>query len=154
MDFSHHPIPLPKIKPSSKIRKVSNKDKYECSDGTKVSQQYIKRKLSESYAKGLKMARCEAYPHKQAEGHSHIVKQSHLKDIKRTELIWNPEMYCYESHQANSEWDNASLEIEDHANIVKKMTILFEFDKVGFWKRFDRLSNFKVIEAIKKNCKL
>lgn len=141
------PVATPKKKPTS-IRKVSNKDVYACSDGSKVSQAYINAQLTKVYAKGLKIASCEACGG-EAEGHSHIVKQNTLKKNHTTELIWTFEMFVYECHSCNRTWDSALPEIEDQKNVVHKMCILYLHDKPGFWKRFDKFSNFRVMQAIK-----
>jgi hypothetical protein len=143
-----YPKPEKKVKQPKPIKKVSTKDEYTCSDGRKVSQAYINSMLSKSYAKGLENSICEACGSCKAEGHSHIVKQKTLKDLHLTDLIWSPQMYTYECHGCNSAWDSAIPEIEDHKNIVKKMVILWVYDKQAFYKRFDKFSNFKVMDSI------
>ena len=144
-----YPKPEKKVKEKKPISKVSNKANNKCSDGSKVSQAYIDAQLTKVYSQGLKSSVCEGCEATHAEGHSHIVKQKTLKQLGLTELIWSPEMFTYECHGCNSAWDSALPEIEDQKNIVKKMVILYQYDKAAFWKRFDKFSNFEVMRDIK-----
>ncbi len=146
-----YPKPVSKAKTKAKpIKRVSSKAVHVCSDGSRVSQSQINANLSYSYTLGPLNSRCQSYPHIQADNHSHIVSQKRLKELGLTELIWSHEMFTYDSMKSHNEWEGCSHSIEDHANLIYKMSVMFLFDKPGYWRRFERLSNYKVMTELRK----
>lgn len=75
-----------------------------CSDGNKVSESTIKRKLSNTYRQMY-----EGEPHPRcrgcgcaAQGSAHIVPKSICKSLGKTEYIWNPANIIPACHRCNS----------------------------------------------------
>lgn len=144
---SPRPDPKPERKEKAKkgIAKVSNKAKFTCSDGTKVSQAYINRKLSEIECVGM----CEAYAIFPAMDKDHTIPQKRCKDLHKTELIWDTANIAFSSRTAHVEWESyRSGRFEDHANVVQRMLYVKKHDPETFIKRKIWMSNYKVLKAI------
>lgn len=143
--FTSYPKPVPKEKVKKGIAKVSNKAKFTCSDGTKVSQAYINRKLSEIGCMGM----CEAYPIFPAMDKDHTIPQATCKNLHKTELIWDTANIAFSSRAAHMEWQSyAKGRFEDHANVVERMLYVKKHDPETFIKRKMCISNYKVLKAI------
>ena len=145
--FRPDPKPVPKEKAKKGIPKVSNKAKFTCSDGTKVSQAYINRKLSEIECVGM----CEAYPSERAIDRDHTLAQRRCKELSKSELIWDTGNIAMSSRLAHCEWEAyKSGAFEDHANVVERMLYVKKHDPETFIKRKMCISNYKVLKAIEK----
>lgn len=143
--FRPNPKPVPKEKVKKGIAKVSNKAKFTCSDGTKVSQAYINRKLSEIECVG----QCEAYPSERAVDRDHTLAQRRCKELSKSELIWDTGNIAMSSRLAHCEWEAyKSGTFEDHANVVERMLYVKKHDPETFIKRKMCISNYKVLKAI------
>ncbi len=99
------------LKKRYSINKVSSNNKYECSDGTFVTQVEIKKKLSETYFKidQERQPVCQGCGQFRALSHSHIISQARCKQLHKTELIWHPEniqFHCFnDSCTCHEKWE-------------------------------------------------
>jgi hypothetical protein len=137
-----NPQPKPEKKPKNKatIKKVSNVKKYRCSDGTIVSQVYINQMLS---------ANVPVHPNWLID-RDHTISQKRCKELNKTELIWSLDNVVYSLRDIHKEWEcYASGAFEEHTNVVERMLFVKEHDPEMFEKRFQRLSNYKVMKAIR-----
>lgn len=120
---------------SKKSRKGLNR--YDCSNGQKVSQATIDRKRSESHRKFLELLGanpiCEACQNERANDFDHTIAQARCKVIHKTELIWtmaNQPMSCRNCHH---QWENfKSGEYLNHKNYSERMDYLEQHDPEGF----------------------
>ena len=151
--FNPQPHPEKKAKSKSTIAKVSNKSKYLCSDGKMVSQQFINSRLASMRREVTILKtpmRCQAYPTEQANDFDHTISQKRCKQLGKTELIWATENIAISSRFAHTCWENyASGEFEDHKNVIERMLFVKKHDPETFEKRFQRLSNYKVMIAVR-----
>lgn len=77
--------------------------KYYCSDGSRVSEATIKKKLSEAYRKKYWNGHpvCESCGLKQAQGSAHLLPKARLKSLHLTEKIWDEEFFVPACHECN-----------------------------------------------------
>ena len=152
--FNPQPKPVKKPKSNNSLKKVSSKKNNKCSDGSMVSQQFINSKLSKlrkSISKKIESKRCEAYPQLEANDLDHTISQKRCKHLGKSELIWDVKNMSISSREAHIEWENfASGEFEDHNNVIKRMLFVKKHDPEMFEKRYQRLSNYKIMIALKK----
>ena len=108
---------------------------YETSTGERVSQQTIERRRSAAYKEyyGADRSRstCEetGLP---SEGSSHIISQKRCKQLRKTELIWNPENFFPALNSVNSRWENNDSTLK---NYWKYMEVVKKYDPEGYNKR-------------------
>lgn len=85
-------------------------NRYKCSNGDLVPETYIKRKLSEAYKTkyaGRDYHSCFECG-QPAQGSAHIIPKARLKQIGKTELIWDWEVFVEACHTCNSKIENIS----------------------------------------------
>lgn len=106
---------------------------YKCSNGERVTQATIDRRLSEAYRKRYEdgHAVCEETG-KCAEGSSHIISQKRCKQLHLTDLIWNPENFFPATNEINRQWENNNTELK---NYEKYMKVVEKYDPEGYRKR-------------------
>lgn len=114
--------------------------KYNCSNGERVSEATIKKRLSESYRRryeGIPHPRCEetGLP---AQGSSHIISKKRCKELGNTELIWNEENYFPATHDVNLRWEANDTKLR---NYERYMDIVKKYDKEGYERRINRTNN-------------
>lgn len=118
--------------------------KYYCSNGDRVSQATINRRLSQCYRK---MGNPGFPSHRD---HDHTISQARCKQLHKTELIWDQYNIEFSERQTHTEWESyRSGSFEEHSNVIKRMLFVKKHDREGFMKRFLCLSNYKVMEAVK-----
>jgi hypothetical protein len=86
-------------------------NKYFCSDGERVSEATIRKRLSEAYREkyaGEPMQSCFECGASQAQGSMHIIPKARLKSLHKTELIWDWEMFVPGCHICNTLLENVS----------------------------------------------
>lgn len=139
--------PGPNLKPETKKKR---KITYKCSDGTRVTQDQIDRRRTKLYANMPTMKRCAAYPHLMANDHDHTISQARCKTLGKTELIWDPDNVEFSSRIAHKEWESyRGKDFEDHQNVVRRMLFVRKHDPEGFEKRYQQLSNYRIMKALK-----
>jgi hypothetical protein len=151
--FNPQPKEEKKEKSRTAIKKVSNVNKYRCSDGHIVSQRFINSRLSSMRIRMImeNELMCQAYPSEKANDFDHTISQKRCKQLGKTELIWSPENISISSRLAHAEWEcYASGAFEEHTNVVERMLFVKARDTEMFEKRFQRLSNYKVMKALKQ----
>lgn len=99
-------------------------NKYYCSDGSRVSEATVNRNLTAAYRK--KYAG-EPHPYcrgcgQPSQGSAHSIPKSILKQLHKTELIWNPEMFWPACHRCNLIAENPQGEdftkLRNHSQVV------------------------------------
>lgn len=123
---------------------------YKCSDGSKVSEATIQKKLSDSYKETYTF---NPKPYcmgcgKQAIESSHILAKAYVKSIGKTELIWNPENVfpsCRNCHMAweainNPDWCKLHC-VELLLKFIKK------HDNYSYIKRKEIYDKFRGMET-------
>lgn len=137
------PGPDPKVKRKRKIT-------YKCSDGTRVGQDQIDRRLTKLYANMPTQKRCSAYPLQMANDHDHTISQARCKQLGKTELIWDPDNIEFSSRISHMEWESyRSGKFEEHQNVIRRMKYVKMHDPEGFEKRYQHLSNYRIMKALK-----
>ncbi len=140
--------PGPDPKPDKK-RKIT----YKCSDGTRVTQDQIDRMLTAArkiMRNNATSSKCKAYPDLEANDFDHTISQSRCKELGKTELIWNPDNMEFSSRIAHMEWERyRSGVFEEHQNVVRRMLFVKKHDPEGFEKRYQQLSNYRIMKAVK-----
>lgn len=108
---------------------------YFCSDGSRVSDATIKKRLSDAYRSRYSdfHPRCEetGLP---AQGSSHIVSQKRCKELHKCEMIWNPKNFFPATHDVNSRWESNDVTLR---NYWTYMDVVKEIDPVGYQKRLN-----------------
>jgi DNA-directed RNA polymerase subunit RPC12/RpoP len=110
-----------KVKRGSQIDSVSSKKRYYCSDGTLVSQQEIKWRLSITHdrIKQTRLPVCQGHGRGDIPlSFSHTISQARCKDLGKTELIWDEDNIELEGfHEPSSKpiyahniWEVGSIE--------------------------------------------
>lgn len=110
--------------------------KYECSDGTRVSQATIDRRLSEAYREkysGMPFPCCQDCG-QPAQGSSHIVSQKRAKQLRKTELIWNHDNFYPACNSCNSRWESHDVTLPNYDTYMEVMKL---FDEEGYLKRLN-----------------
>lgn len=150
--FNPQPKPEKKDKKTKRITAISDKKKFYCSDGSKVSQKDINDNLKKLYATMPLTANCEAYPHLKANDHDHTISQARCKQLRKTELIWDRDNIALSSRLAHMEWESyRNRRFEEHKNVLQRMLYMKKHDPEGFEKRFQHLSDYKLMQALKNN---
>ena len=120
---------------------------YYCSDGSRVSEATIKRKLSEAYRKkydGEPHPLCEGCGLVSAQGSAHIVPKAELKELHMTELIWNPIMFFPACHSCNSIAENPSSDdFKKLRNLDTILSVLAMYSLERLQKYFNSYENIK-----------
>lgn len=152
------PVDLGSIKgvtKASKIKQVSDKDKFRCSDGTIVSQMLIKRKYAEACdkIKQTRPAMCQGTGRWDVPlSFSHTISQDDCKKLGKTELIWderNIELEGFEAPTSNPEmahniWEVGSIEKKIMLlNFDRKVEFIKEHDPVGYNKLMVQLEELE-----------
>lgn len=110
--------------------------KYECQDGTKITEATIRQRLSRAYQKkydGQPYPRC-AETGERAEGSSHIISRQRCKQLRKADLIFNPDNFFPATHEVNRRWENGD---ETLPNYWKYMEFVKEHDPEGYQKRIN-----------------
>lgn len=115
----------------------TNRNKYECSNGEKVTQRMIDRNRSEAYRKEH-----EENPTYWCEGcgqlaqcHAHIIPQARCKSIRKTELIWDPKNWFQSCFKCNSAIENPKGEAwKKLKNIDRCIQFIYDHDPELFFK--------------------
>lgn len=78
-------------------------NKYTCSNGERVSEATIKARLSKAYREiyDSQLQTCWGCG-KLSQGSAHLIPKKRLKDIGKTELIWNPVVFVPACYTCNS----------------------------------------------------
>lgn len=110
---------------------------YKCSNGERVTQATIDKRLSEAYRERYEngFACCEETGLR-AEGSSHIVSQKRCKQLHKTELIWTLDNFFPALNSVNSRWENNDQTLK---NYWKYMEIVKKYDPEGYNKRINLL---------------
>lgn len=111
---------------------------YECSDGTRITQATIDRRYSQSreekYQGFSVTLRCQCG--EQGNDNDHTIAQRRCKDIRKTELIWNPDNYVWSCRKCHHEWENfKSGEWLRHSNSAERLAFMREHDFEGYMIR-------------------
>lgn len=157
MTFRPDPKPEKKTKIASKIKNVSNKDKYFCSDGERVSQEYINKMLKKTYAlidylrlNSENPKQCDAYPYLNWNEHDHTISQQRCKQLHKTELIWSIDNIEFSSRLAHTEWERLKSGLwEDHENCIKRMKYVALHDSETFEKRMAAMSDYQKMKFLR-----
>jgi len=105
-------------------------NKYTCSNGDRVTQATINRRLTECY-KRMGDPRLP-YP----VDHDHTISQARCKTLHKTELIWSPDNIEFSSREKHTEWEGyKSGKFAFHENVVNRMFFVKKHDREGFMKR-------------------
>ena len=102
------PCPKP-VKQGGKTKKYSHKNSYLCSNGDRVTESQIQSLLSLSYKEkhfGEPTPVCEGCGHGKADDNSHIISKKRLKQLGKTELIWDQKSYCSYCRECHSTWES------------------------------------------------
>lgn len=125
----------PQPKPTKSLRKkktVKHKNTFLTSDGEKVTQDQIKQRLTASYREkhaGNPEPACEGCGQGKADDNSHIISQRRLKQIGKSELIWDPNAYCSYCRECHTIWEsNKSGEWTKLNNAMYALEFLKEHD--------------------------
>ena len=84
-------------------------NKFECSDGSFVTQSTIDRKRSEAYRKkhvGNPRPVCGGCEKAMADDNGHIIAQKQCKTLHKTNLIWDPENMTNDCRDCHHIWEN------------------------------------------------
>ena len=114
---------------------------YFCSDGTKVTEAQIRRKLYEYYFQEWNdgwefYIRCKGCEDEWAQGHAHIIPKARCKNLRKTELIWDRENWFFACHKCNAIAENVSSEA------ITKL------------KNFERIKRFLSLHDVERYSKL
>lgn len=81
-------------------------NKFETSDGERISQDIIKKRLKDAYQKHENGVKSCAGCGGEAQGHAHIVAQTRCKNLRHTEWIYEPWNWFKACHTCNSAWES------------------------------------------------
>lgn len=129
----------PKKKPA-RIAKVGTKNLFECSDGTKVTQDQINYRLGVCYHNmDLLMIgaieKCEGCGYTLGLSHAHIIPQARCKRLRKTDLIWCPGNIFYGCFACNAAIENPKgQEWTKLKNIQRCMQFIMENDQTLYAK--------------------
>lgn len=117
---------------------------YKCSDGSKVSEATVKRKLSEAYRakyEGEPLGLCEGCGARQPNGSAHIIPKTRCKyDLNMTELIWHPVNFFRACNQCNSAIENpGGTAWKDLLNLDHCLYVIEKYDKELYQKFMNNL---------------
>lgn len=123
--------------PRPGIKKVGNSNTWACSDGTRVTQKEINDNLTEAYrikyTKGNSMT-CEGCGG-WADSSAHIIAKARCKQIRKTELIWNPDNFFPACFECNAAIENPKgQEWKTLKNIDQCIQFIYEHDKELYFK--------------------
>lgn len=125
----------PQIKPVKSIKissKSLHKNTYECSNGAKITESQIQIRLSKSYREKHEDNSniiCEGCESVKAQDNSHIISKKRLKQLHKTELIYNANSYCSYCRSCHVKWENyKSGEFVNLLNIVEAMIFVKKHD--------------------------
>lgn len=113
---------------------------YACSDGSRVTEATIKANLSKAYKKkyeGNENCQCFECGKNRAQGSAHIIPKARLKQLGKSELIWDWEMFVEACHSCNSKIENVS-------SPEFKLLNGYEY-YLEIFRKFDRERYFKAI---------
>lgn len=129
--------------------RTKSRNKYECSDGERVTQRQIDRNRSEAYRKDY-----EENPSMWCEGcgqlaqcHAHIIPQARCKQIRKTELIWAKSNFFRSCFKCNSAIENPKGQAwRDLKNIEKYLIFMIHNDRELFNKFAVQMSDDELSE--------
>lgn len=129
-DFRPYPKP---VKQEKKAKKHSHKNTYELSNGIRVTEDYINARLSQSYKEkhaGNPTPICEGCGHGHADDNSHIISKARLKQLGKTELIWDKNAYCSYCRECHVIFESyKSGKYRKLNNIQYALDFLFQHDR-------------------------
>ena len=109
------------------------------SDGTWIDSNNIRSKTKASYRRQERedpVEYCECCGAALADDHDHTISQKRCKELKKTELIWDPENWSRSCRRCHSEWESyKSGKFRNHKNYVKRMWFMKKHDPEGYRKR-------------------
>lgn len=108
-----------------------------CSDGERVSQATIDRRLSQSYRDKYETNSgtiiCECCGKEPSVHNDHTIAQRRCKILHKTELIWNPENYVRSCERCHKQWE--AFKAGDwclHNNVGERLYFLKLHDREGY----------------------
>lgn len=125
--------------------------KYECSDGTRVSQATIDARLRKAYAKHEYFSQaCQCCHESRWEAHDHTISQKTCKEVlHKAELVWDHNNWSYSCHECHQEWESyKSGAFQHHANVVRRMLFVKEHDPEGYQKRLAYITDEGVLKIL------
>ena len=79
----------------------------------------------------------------------HTIAKARCKQLGKTELIWDRDNTSDSCRECHEEWERyANGAFEDHKNVVVRMKFMKIHDPERYEKRFQRLSNYKLIKKL------
>lgn len=132
-----NPQPKP-VKQEKKTKKYSHKNSFLCSNGERVTESQIKALLTLSYKEkhcGEPTPKCEGCGNGKADDNSHIIAKSRLKQLGKTELIWDQQAYCSYCRDCHVSWESwKSGEYRKLNNIEYVLEFLQQHDQEMYEK--------------------
>lgn len=111
-------------------------NKYDCSDGSQVTQQQIDRNRAKAYSLRYAgaLAVCECCGQRATES-SHIVAQSRCsKILHRADLVWNPENFFPSCRSCHCRWHDNDTTLPGYD---RYMEVVERLDPEGYRKRIN-----------------
>ena len=110
-------------------------NKYRISTGEYISENIIKRRLSENYRKYPQLAICEACG-KLATDHSHIISKKRCKELGKADLIYTRENWFFSCRKCHEDWEALHGQRWIHfRNLERLIPVLQKHDPEGYMKR-------------------
>lgn len=137
------------------IGRNSNENTYLCSDGNRVTQDYINKKLKQARQRKGKKEGCAAFGDKYSLDlhgpidNDHTISVDRCKEIGKTELIWALENMEHSSRVAHMAWESyKSGDFSFHLNVIKRMQYVKLHDPETFEKRIQCMRNQNTINLL------
>lgn len=142
-----------KIKKASRIKQISNFDKYLCSDGTRISQAEIKFRLANAYdnIKHFRPPVCQGTGRSDVPlSFSHTISQQRCKDLGKAELIIDPDNIEIEGFEERTSKPTAAHNIWEDGSLEQKVKLLNFTRKLKYIKKHDNERYQKLIFELKQ----
>jgi hypothetical protein len=128
-------------------------NRYQCSDGTFVTQSQIDRRYKqareEKYAGVFGTLPCEACG-QPSHDNDHTIAQRRCKDIHKAELIWHPDNFPRSCRICHRQWESyQSGDWLEHRNAAERLAFLKEHDHEGYLIRVN-ITELSLQRQIKK----
>lgn len=110
---------------------------YYCSDGSRVSEATIKRRLSEAYRNKYWDGHpvCEGCGEVIAQGSGHLIAKSRLKTLHLSDKIYHPDFFVPACHSCNTKLENiTSSDFKKLLCYDKCLTIIKKYDPERYSK--------------------
>jgi|SRR5690242_20964972 len=128
---------------------------YYCSDGSRVSEATIKKRYSEAIQRayvGSPQQVCRGCNQQPACGSAHTIARARLKQIHKTELIWDRRLFWPACHGCNRAIENpAGDEWKELKNISQLLPVIQEHDPDLYRKFMANISEEKFREITSFN---